>query len=323
MPIQSIETDAATLTLTAIGHYPVPVERLWDAMSDPRKLERFWGPPSWPATFTEHRLEVDQRSQYFMTGPHGETSRGYWIVQEVDPGKRFVVRDGFANEDGTPNTAFPETTLVVTLASTDAGSTFTAVTTFASVESMEQLLKMGMLEGLTSAIGQLDAVLADLRDLAAGFPTELVRLEETTALVERVVRGPMSLVWRAHNEKTLLQQWMLGPDGWTMPVCQVAAQVGESYRYEWENAVEGQSFGFEGELLESEPPYRAVTTERMIGMEGPGTRNELTLTPLPGNRTRVTVRIDYPSAELREMVLGTGMVDGMDVSYSRLERVIA
>jgi uncharacterized protein YndB with AHSA1/START domain len=103
-----------------------------------------------------------------------------------------------------------------------------------------------------------------------------------------------------------------------MPVCEVASAVGGSYRYEWE-AVDGSSrFGFEGELLESAPPRRAVTTERMIGMEGPGTVNEMTLTPVEGG-TLLSIVITYPSAEMRDMVLGTGMVGGMETSYARLE----
>jgi uncharacterized protein YndB with AHSA1/START domain len=104
-----------------------------------------------------------------------------------------------------------------------------------------------------------------------------------------------------------------------MPVCEVATTVGEKYRYEWEPAdgTEG-GFGFEGELLESAPPHRAVTTERMIGMPGEGTVNELTLTPVTDG-TLLSIVITYPDAELRDTVLATGMADGMETSYARLE----
>jgi uncharacterized protein YndB with AHSA1/START domain len=103
-----------------------------------------------------------------------------------------------------------------------------------------------------------------------------------------------------------------------MPVCEVPTAVGDPYRYEWETEDGSQRFGFEGELLESEPPHRAVTTERMIGMEGPGTVNEMTLTPHKAG-TLLTLVITYPSAEIRDMVLGTGMTDGMEISDTRLE----
>ena len=118
-----------------------------------------------------------------------------------------------------------------------------------------------------------------------------------------------------------MQRWLLGPDGWTMPVCQVATQVGERYRYEWESVDGAQRFGFEGELLESAPPYRAVTTEQMIGMDGPGTRNELTLVQTPAG-TLLSIVITYPSKELRDMILGSGMTTGMETSYARLEREV-
>ena len=97
-----------------------------------------------------------------------------------------------------------------------------------------------------------------------------------------------------------------------------AAEPGDGYRYEWEKEDGSGRFGFEGELLESEPPHRAVTTERMIGMDGPGSVNEFTLTPVEGG-TLLTIVITYPSAEVRDMVLGTGMTGGMETSYARLE----
>src|SRR5690349_16566080 len=103
MPILSVKSDPETLTLVAVGEYPVPVERLWAAWADPRQLECFWGPPQWPATFTRHDLRPGGRSEYHMTGPNGETARGYWDIDSVDAPRSFEVRDGFANDDGTPN----------------------------------------------------------------------------------------------------------------------------------------------------------------------------------------------------------------------------
>lgn len=112
---------------------------------------------------------------------------------------------------------------------------------------------------------------------------------------------------------------MLGPPGWTMPVCEAATTVGGAFRYEWESATHGSRFGFTRELLAFEPPRRAATTERMIGMEGPGAADELGLVPRSGGRTRIEVRVTHPSEALRDMVLGTGMVDGMEASYTRRE----
>ncbi len=159
MPIRSVESNPETLTLTAIGEYPVTVERLWAAWTDPRQLERFWGPPEWPATFTRHEVRKGGRSDYYMTGPSGERSYGYWLCEFVEDNKSFSVRDGFAKPDGTPNTELPEGGITVSFEATATGSRFVAVSTFASIEAMEKLLAMGMVEGLTAALGQMDAVL--------------------------------------------------------------------------------------------------------------------------------------------------------------------
>ncbi|MES2641099.1 MAG: SRPBCC family protein [Myxococcota bacterium] len=322
MPITSVVSDPTTLTLTATGEYPIPVDRLWAAWADPRKLERFWGPPEWPATFTRHEMTEGGRAEYYMSGPNGETSRGYWRFVRVDATRAFEVVDGFANPDGSPDRDLPETRMQLRFEPTPTGSRFVAVSTFASVEAMERLLAMGMKEGLAAALAQMDDVLADLRDHAAGFHTALEVVDDTHAVVTRDVRGSMEQVWRCHHDPTLLQRWLLGPPGWTMPVCQVAGEVGGTYRYEWEDDTGGSRFGFTGELLESEAPRRAVTTERMTGTDGPGTVNELVLSPRPGGRTRIEVRITYPSKELRDMILGTGMVDGMEASYARLEEQV-
>jgi len=322
MPLTSLVSDPETLTMTIVADFPVPVERLWDAYADPRRLERFWGPPTWPATFTRHDFHSGGRSDYAMTGPDGEVSRGYWEYLTVEAPRTFSVIDGFAHDDGTPNRELPGTRMVFDFEATDGGSRLTTTTHFASVEELEQLLAMGMDEGTRQAMSQIDAVVAELAEYAAGVATASQLLSDTQVRVTRVLRAPAELVWRAHHEQALLQRWLLGPDGWTMPVCEVATAPGDGYRYEWEQADGTGRFGFEGELLEAEAPYRAVTTERMIGMDGPGTVNELTLTPLEDG-TLLTLVITYPDAAFRDMVLATGMTDGMETSYARLEELAA
>ena len=161
MPIKSVTSDEKALSLTVVGEYPVPVERLWDAYADPRQLERFWGPETWPATFTRHDMTVGGRSEYYMTGPEGATSRGWWRFLVVEPRRKIEVEDGFAHEDGRPNEDMPSMRMVFTFEPTASGSRFTSVTHFTSLESMQQLVEMGMVEGLKSALGQLDTVLAE------------------------------------------------------------------------------------------------------------------------------------------------------------------
>lgn len=319
MPITSIATDPEKLTLTVIADFRAPLARLWEAYSDPRQLEKFWGPKEWPATFLRHDMAAGGESHYVMTGPKGETSRGWWRFLTVEPQRLIEVEDGFSKPDGTRNTELPSMRMRFSFEATPTGSRFVAVTQFESLETMERLVKMGMMEGMKSAMGQIDDVLADLSSFVATRPTHATLLNDTQVRISRVIRGSPQQVWRAHHEPALLQRWMLGPDGWTMPVCEVAAKVGDAYRYEWQKQGGSERFGFVGTLLESSPPSRAVTTEQMMGMEGPGARNELTLTSVPGG-TLMTLVITYPSKEVRDIVLGTGMTDGMEASYARLEK---
>jgi len=318
MPITEVVSNAEALTLTITADYPVPVTRLWDAYVDPRQLERFWGPKEWPATFTRHDMCVGGESHYYMTGPDGNKSHGKFRIVSMEPYRYFESEDVFTDEQGETNTDMPSMRMRFSFETTPSGSRFVSTTWFTSLESMEQLVQMGMIEGTRSAMSQIDDVLTDLKTFANELPTTAQLLSDTQVRVSRVIRGTADQVWRAHHEPALMQQWLLGPDGWTMPVCQVAARVGERYRYEWASADGSQRFGFEGELLESSAPTRAVTTEQMIGTDGPATRNELTLTPVQGG-TLLSIVITYPNKELRDMILGTGMTLGMEASYARLE----
>ena len=137
-------------------------ERIWLLWSDPRQLERWWGPPTYPATFTKHDLSTGSRVEYHMTGPEGDQPRGYWDILEVDPPRSLVFRDGFANEDGSPNDDLPRNEARITIEQIDGGRTRMSIeSTFPSTEAMEQVLAMGMEQGLREAVGQIDAILAE------------------------------------------------------------------------------------------------------------------------------------------------------------------
>lgn len=316
MPVTSITKDPTALTMTVIADFAVPVQRLWEAYADPRQLEKFWGPPTYPATFTRHDAVPGGRSAYAMTGPEGDVSRGYWQWLSVTPHHSFEVLDGFANADGSPNVELPSMRMVFAFEPMQEGARVTTTTYLNTAEELSSLIDMGMEEGLKQAMAQMEDVLADLQTFAADVPTMAQILSDTQVRVSRVIHGSPELVWRAHHDKGMLRKWLLGPDGWTMPVCEIATEVGGSYRYEWENGED--RFGLEGELLESVPPARSVTSERMIGMPGEGTVNEMTLTPVAGG-TLLSILITYPNVEIRDIVLATGMTDGMETSYQRLE----
>ncbi|MFR9803549.1 SRPBCC family protein [Pseudonocardia sp. RS010] len=160
MSVIDVRKDPETLTLTLVAEFDAPVERVWEVWADPRRLERWWGPPTWPATFVEHRFSVGGRSRYYMTGPEGEKAGGWWVITAIDAPHRLEFDDGFADDSGEPNTSMPTTHAVVTLESAGSGTRMTTVSTFASLEDLEKLSAMGMEEGMRLAMGQIDAVLA-------------------------------------------------------------------------------------------------------------------------------------------------------------------
>jgi uncharacterized protein YndB with AHSA1/START domain len=135
---------------------------VWQLWSDPRLLERWWGPPTYPATFDDHDLTPGGKVAYHMTGPDGDEPRGWWHVLVVDPPRHLELEDGFADADGAPNPDMPTMHMSVDITSVDTGSRMSITTTFPSDEAMEQLVSMGMDEGMSQALGQIDAILAEL-----------------------------------------------------------------------------------------------------------------------------------------------------------------
>jgi uncharacterized protein YndB with AHSA1/START domain len=125
-------------------------------------LERWWGPPKYPATVVDHDLTPGGRVSYFMTSPEGDKHHGWWRIISVDAPSSLEFEDGFADDAGNPNDQMPTTSVTVALTPDDAGTgtSMVVVSTFPSVEAMEQLLAMGMEEGLIEAMGQIDALLA-------------------------------------------------------------------------------------------------------------------------------------------------------------------
>ena len=162
MTVTAVHKDPKALTMTISAEFDATPERVWQLWADPRQLERWWGPPSYPATFTTHDLSPGSRVKYHMTGPEGDQPRGYWDILEVDPPRRIVFRDGFALDDGSPNEALPQGEARVTIEPIGAGRTRMSIENlFPSTEAMEQVLAMGMEEGMKEAMGQIDAILAE------------------------------------------------------------------------------------------------------------------------------------------------------------------
>jgi uncharacterized protein YndB with AHSA1/START domain len=162
MTVTDVRKDAQSRTMTLEAELDASPERVWQLWADPRQLERWWGPPTYPATVDGHDLRPGGQVEYYMTGPEGDQHRGFWEVDEVEAPHRLVFRSGFANADGTPNTELPMTTERVTIQEIGGGKTRMSIESeFPTAEAMEQLVAMGMEEGLTQAVGQIDAILAE------------------------------------------------------------------------------------------------------------------------------------------------------------------
>lgn len=162
MTVTNVHKDPDNLTMTLTAELDATVERAWQLWADPRQLERWWGPPTYPATVVDHDLVPGGRVTYFMTGPEGDKHAGWWQVLAVEPPRRLELKDGLADDAGVPNDDMPTMIMEVTLTERDGGGTAMVTTTrFPSLEAMEQLVAMGMEEGATAAAGQIDAILAE------------------------------------------------------------------------------------------------------------------------------------------------------------------
>ena len=143
---------------------------------------------------------------------------------------------------------------------------------------------------------------------------------ETHVVVKRRFEAPPEAVYRAHLDPTLIRQWCLGPEGWTMPVCVNEGKPGGKIRYEWVNG-KGGSFFLTGEVLEVDPPHRSVHVERMHLPDPTPDNRVVTTFVADGTGTLMTMRMSLPNPETRKAMLATGMDRGMEASYARLERL--
>jgi uncharacterized protein YndB with AHSA1/START domain len=160
MTVIDVKKDPVARTLTFTARFDAPVARVWQVWADPRQLERWWGPPNFPATFADFDLAPGHAVSYFMTGPEGERYHGWWRILSVEPPRGLVFEDGFADDAGRPNPDMPTTTVRVRLDPDGEGTRMRIESTFPTREAMEQLDAMGMVEGMREAMSQIPGVLA-------------------------------------------------------------------------------------------------------------------------------------------------------------------
>lgn len=162
MTVRSVDKNAGTKTMVITAEFAASVDDVWQLWADPRLLERWWGPPEFPATFQQHDLTPGGTITYTMSGPAADDAfGGTWRVLEVEPPTRLVVEDADVDDDGTPTDGNAMTRLEIDITSA-AGSTRMVITThFDSVEGMEHEAA-GFAEGMRACLARVDALLADV-----------------------------------------------------------------------------------------------------------------------------------------------------------------
>ncbi len=160
MTVIDVVKDAEARTMTITAHFDTPVRRVWQVWSDPRQLERWWGPPLYPATVTEHNLVPGGTVAYYMTGPDGDRHGGWFRVRAVDPPHTLELDAGVADAGGHPSPDAPTAVILVALSEPAGGGTQMVITlAWASDEGMEWMLATGTDTGMTAAVGQIDELL--------------------------------------------------------------------------------------------------------------------------------------------------------------------
>lgn len=160
MPVTDIQHDLDANTLTLTAEFDASVDRVWELYADPRKLERWWGPPSYPATVTKHEFRPGGRVNYYMTGPDGEKFGGLWDITGIEEGKTLEFNDGFADAEGNALPDMPTGRIRIEFSEQDGRTRVTSVTTYSRTEDLQQVLEMGVVEGTRESMGQMDQLLA-------------------------------------------------------------------------------------------------------------------------------------------------------------------
>jgi uncharacterized protein YndB with AHSA1/START domain len=157
MPVTKVTPDTDALTLTINAEFDAPVARIWQIYADPRQLEKIWGPPEYPATFVDHDLTPGGRITYYMTGPEGDKFCGIWEVTSVDEPRAFSFNDAFADEQFNVVESMPKAANDYTFVETDGRTQATYVSRYETAEALQTVLDMGVIEGASAAINQIDA----------------------------------------------------------------------------------------------------------------------------------------------------------------------
>ncbi len=141
--------------------------------------------------------------------------------------------------------------------------------------------------------------------------------------ITRSFDAPRNLVWDAHTKPELVRRWLLGPPGWEMPVCRIDLRVGGEYRYEWEDKARGKTMGMSGTFAAVVKPGKIASTEKFDDDWTGGETDVKQLFTEKSGKTTLVLTVLYASKEARDGAAATGMNDGMEMGYARLDEVLA
>jgi len=315
----SIEIDREALTVTVTADFPVPPQRVWDVFADIRQLERIAGALDRPAVYTRNDFRVGGRAAFWQPLSDGSTLEGRWEWARIEPPQLWESIDENFDEFGEQSRDVPATRIVGTNTPTPDGTRFAMVHHFLSTAALDAAVESGMTTRIAHTADRIAEVIADPD--GPGLPPTAMAISDTMIRICGYLDVSVEEAWRAHQDAELLMAWMLGPDGWTMPVVEVASLPGERYRYEWEDPATGERRGYQGEVVEAVAPYRMVVTQRPLHGTADGFISDVTYVAVAGG-TVLTQLIHCPNREQRDELLSTGVAHGFAQAYRRLEATI-
>lgn len=161
MTVISSTKNPEALSFTLVTEFDADVKRVWQIWEDPRQLERWWGPPTYPDAFVKYEFTPGGEASYYMTGPEGEKAGGWWRITDIQAPNRLEFDDGFADDDGAPVAEMGTAHATVTLEDIGGRTRMTVQSVFESEDQMNKMMEMGMEDGMKEAVGQIDALLAE------------------------------------------------------------------------------------------------------------------------------------------------------------------
>lgn len=293
--------------------FDAPRPLVFAAWTEPEHLKRWMtGPDGWTMPVCEVDLRAGGRYRYVYRGPDGMEMQLTGGFSEVSPPERVVASESWGPE-------WPETVNTIEFTEHGDRTTVTLTMLFTTMEGRDAALASGMDQGMAASYDRLAEHLRGAAPAPGIGTTRFTTPTDRDIVAVRAFAAPRALVWEMFTRPEHVSQWLLGPDGWTMPVCEMDVQPGGRWRWGWRKN-DGTEMEMTGEYLEVQAPERLVNTENWGG-DWAETVNTTEFAEADG-RTIVTCTVHYPSKAARDRAMATGMYDGWNTSYDRLEHYL-